>query len=243
VCGWTSAGRATAGVLGLTGHYCHVTRAGPTSGSLSIDLTKGTFFDHERTQGGGVLDLINRELGGRHADAVTWLQREGLLPTEGDASGGFRQRREVAVYDYTDDRGDLRLQVVRYDPKAFRQRQPDGKGGYEWNAKGVPLLPYRLPELIEAVAAERPVFILEGEKDVDAARAIGVPATCNAGGAGKWRREHARYLRNAEVVIVPDNDPAGADGSGARCSRYEIQFMAQQLSAHSGLRCGQVIVA
>jgi hypothetical protein len=31
----------------------------------------------------------------------------------------------VATYDYTDDKGGLLYQVVRYEPKSFRQRRPD----------------------------------------------------------------------------------------------------------------------
>src|SRR4051794_31574504 len=30
-------------------------------GSLSVDLKKGTWFDHEADEGGGVLDLVTRE--------------------------------------------------------------------------------------------------------------------------------------------------------------------------------------
>jgi putative DNA primase/helicase len=36
-----------------------------------------------------------------------------------------------------------------------------------------------------------------------------IPSTCNAGGAKNWRAEHSAYLRGAEVVILPDYDPAG----------------------------------
>jgi hypothetical protein len=42
-------------------------------GSLSIDLPKNVFFDHEANTGGGILDLIVRERGGTHADAERWL--------------------------------------------------------------------------------------------------------------------------------------------------------------------------
>ena len=55
------------------------------------------------------------------------------------------------------------------------------------------VVPYRLPEIQEAIASERPVFIVEGEKDVDNLTKLGIVATCNAGGAGKWRVEHAAY--------------------------------------------------
>ncbi len=68
-------------------------------------------------------------------------------------------------------------------------------------------MPYRLPELL--AEPTRPVVVVEGEKDADNLARIGVLATCNAGGAGKWTAEHAEFLRGRRVVIVPDNDDAG----------------------------------
>jgi len=70
-------------------------------------------------------------------------------------------------------------------------------------------IPYRAPELIEAIAADQPVFIVEGEQKVDALAKWNLRATCNAQGAGKWTAEHAEYLRDADAVIIPDNDAAG----------------------------------
>jgi DNA primase len=68
---------------------------------------------------------------------------------------------------------------------------------------------YRLPELLEAVSAEKTVCILEGEKAADALAAIGVRATCSPHGAGKWRDGYAKHFAGADVVILPDNDAAG----------------------------------
>ena len=76
-------------------------------------------------------------------------------------------------------------------------------------AKDVRRVPYRLIELIEATAAGHPVLIVEGEKDANAAWRIGLPATCNPGGAGKWRDEFNEFFRGADVVLVPDNDEPG----------------------------------
>src|SRR5215469_16820431 len=42
------------------------------------------------------------------------------------------ERRIVAEYDYCDERGELLFQVVRFEPKDFRQRRPDGSGGWTW---------------------------------------------------------------------------------------------------------------
>ena len=73
------------------------------------------------------------------------------------------------------------------------------------------MLPYRLPELLEAASTGGTVFVVEGEKDANAAFEIGLVATCNARGAGKWVDEHSEYLRGADVVLVPDNDQPGRD--------------------------------
>lgn len=118
------------------------------------------------------------------------------------------RRQVVATYDYTDESGALLYQSVRLEPKDFRQRRPDGQGGWTWNLADVPSVPYRLPELAEAPR----VFVAEGEKDVDALAGLGFVATCNHGGAGKWRDEHTQALVSAsvpEVVVLPDNDAAG----------------------------------
>jgi hypothetical protein len=117
--------------------------------------------------------------------------------------------RIVATYDYRDEGGTLRFQVVRLrDPKSFRQRRPDGRGGWIWNLEGVAPLLYRLPELLAADPTEW-VFIVEGEKDVDTLWALGLVATTNPGGAGKWRPEFNRWLVGRRVVLLPDNDAPG----------------------------------
>lgn len=115
----------------------------------------------------------------------------------------------VAAYDYTDDAGKLLFQVTRHEPKDFRQRRPDGRGGWIADTRGIHMVPYRLPELAEAISLQHTVYILEGEKDVDnAVLALHVPATCNPRGAGKWGSCNIdRYFVDAHVVVIADNDP------------------------------------
>src|ERR1019366_455214 len=84
------------------------------------------------------------------------------------------------TYDYTDETGGLIYQVVRFEPKEFRQRRPDGKGGWIWSIKDIQPLFYRLRALLEALGEERMVFITEGEKDADTFWDWGVPATTNS---------------------------------------------------------------
>jgi putative DNA primase/helicase len=111
----------------------------------------------------------------------------------------------IAEYDYYDEQGVFLYQVVRYQPKGFRIRRPDGHGNWFWNLKGVRLIPYYLPEVING----QDVLICEGEKDADLLRNVGFCATCNPMGAGKWRKDYNQYFRGKDVVILPDNDDPG----------------------------------
>lgn len=94
------------------------------------------------------------------------------------------------VYDYTDENGELLFQVVRKPGKKFSQRRIVN-GEIVWDLKGVRRVPYRLKELLESMERDESVFICEGEKDVDNVRKLELTATCNPGGAGKWKKSIA----------------------------------------------------
>jgi hypothetical protein len=144
------------------------------------------------------------------------LRQRDLWPESGDRRDETSPRRRsgskgriVATYDYRDPEGELRYQVTRLEPKDFRQRRPDGKGGWIWKMAGVEPLPYRLPELLGDPVAM--VFVAEGEKDCDNLYGLGIVATCNHGGAGKWRDEISAWLQGRQICILPDNDASGRD--------------------------------
>lgn len=115
----------------------------------------------------------------------------------------------VARYPYRDEGGTLLFEVVRFEPKDFRQRKPDGAGGWTWKLGDVRRVLFKLPEVLAAVREGKPIYVCEGEKDVAALVCAGFEATTNAGGAGKWRPEYNEPLRGAEVVILPDRDEPG----------------------------------
>jgi DNA primase len=126
-------------------------------------------------------------------------------------SRDFKLGPIVETYDYPDESGDLLFQTTRHDPKDFRQRRPDGKGGWIWGTKSVRLVPYCLPELISAVKQRQRVYVAEGEKDVITAQALGLVATTNPGGAGMgWRSEYNSHFVGADIVVIADNDERGA---------------------------------
>ena len=117
-------------------------------------------------------------------------------------------RTVVSLYDYCKEDGILLYQVVRYQPKDFKQRRPDGNGGWLWNLQDVLRVLYRLPELI-AAPIDVTVYIPEGEKDCDALCELGLTATCNSGGSNKFTKDLREPLKDRHVVIIADKDEPG----------------------------------
>lgn len=199
-------------------------------GSMSVDLKTGQFYNHSEGTGGGVLWLIEAYKGLKGRDAVKWLVENGLADPQPErnrpAQQQDRQQGErakiVATYPYVDESGQKLFEVVRLEPKDFRQRRPARpddlpdkvRNGWVWSVKDIKLVPYRLPELIEARDSGAIIFLVEGEKDSDNLTKLGAPATTGPMGAGKWPFELTAYFEDADVVIIPDNDPQAQDKDG-----------------------------
>lgn len=125
----------------------------------------------------------------------------------------------VDTYPYYYADGTLAMEVLRYvddnGKKTFRQRRPDDdSGGWNWSTSGIEKPLYRLPQVIHAKEEGRPIYVVEGEKDVHSLEALGKTATTNPGGAGaegqnKWMPHHTSALAGANVIIICDNDEAG----------------------------------
>ena len=143
-------------------------------------------------------------------DAVVAALGLTMANLDGRERDAAPARKIVATYDYHDAAGVLSYQVVRFEPKDFRQRRPIDGGKWEWSTKGLRPLPYKLPELL-AADRSKPVWCVEGERDADNLIKLGLVATCNSGGAGKFRPELAEHFRDRVVIILPDNDQPGRD--------------------------------
>src|SRR5262245_43562515 len=122
------------------------------------------------------------------------------------------ERPVAAAFDYADEHGEVLYQSVKFsdglDPR-FMQRHPDGHGGWKWGIEGIRRILYRLPELMTAVTDGQKVYLVEGEKDGERLRDLGLAGTTNPMGAGKWRPEYSEMLRGVDVVIIGDNDEPG----------------------------------
>ena len=147
------------------------------------------------------------------------------------------------VYSYTDENGAELFQVVRLHyldgkpGKTFRQRVHDPKNPKANRDGFVNSVPaeirdttlYRLPNVIRAIAEGKPVYVVEGEKDVETLERLGHVATCNPGGAGKWREGYSRRLAGADVIILPDNDSKGNDYTGQNHA-YDVAIKLRNLA-------------
>lgn len=116
-------------------------------------------------------------------------------------------RSIVTTYDYLDEGGALLYQNVRFEPKDFRQRRPDGNGGHVWNLNGTRRVVYNLPELIKSSRQDW-TAICEGEKDVHTLAGLGFTAT-TSGGGDTWRPEFAKWFEGRLVAVFPHKDKTG----------------------------------
>jgi hypothetical protein len=161
-------------------------------------------------------------------DSVRWgcnhCNWSGPEKGTGKSNGGLDPHDDenfVAKYDYAG------FQKVRY-PKGhtppFRIRHRVGNK-WEWGAGDADTgVLYRIDEVNEAIAQDREIAVVEGEKDANNLWAIGIPATCNAHGASKpdqrpkWTKAHSEQLRGARIIVFNDNDPQGYAHAEATCS-------------------------
>ncbi len=177
--------------------------------SLSVNEAKGVFLRRSCGKGGDAFKFVMLLEGLTFPQAAEKLARRAGISLDGIKTTPPTQRREVCAYDYRDENDKLLFQAVRFVPKDFRQRRPDGKGGWVWNLQGVRLVPYRLGEVLNACNNGKRIIVAEGEKDCDMLAALGFTATCNPMGAGKWKDAYTATLTGAHVVIIADKDGAG----------------------------------
>lgn len=200
------------------------------SGSKPCPVCGGTDGDR-RGQGtrchgflssdGDWVHCSREEFAGRaqfEAKTTTYLHRaRGKCPCgeehargeDAPAQAPRRPRKIAQVYRYRDADGQVVHETVRFDdPKTFRQRRPLPGGGEAWDLRGIEPVLYNLPGLL-AADPEAAVWIVEGEKDADRLISLGLVATCNAMGAGKWRDSYSDALAGRHCYVLGDNDDPG----------------------------------
>lgn len=169
-----------------------------THGSISVIIDgdkAGSWFDHEHRIGGGLREFLERY----------------------DRAPPYASH-QVTRYAYRDEQGKLLFYVCRGQGKKFWQEQIDSKGKIirengKPTMRGARLVLYHLPEIVELKRNRNGhpprIYLVEGEKDADRLSTWCLLASCNPGGAGKWRDEYSPHLAGCDVVIIPDNDEVG----------------------------------
>lgn len=160
-----------------------------------------------------------RKASGKKATADNKASAADAPAPEVKPLSAYRKKRpskHVCYYEYQDETGavtfrvDRRVYTDEKGGKTFIQQHPNAKGGWDYGVSGagVTRVPFRLPKILAAAKDGKNVIIVEGEKDViNVEKCLGVVATCNPGGAGKWEKGWGRFFKGVgKVLIIADND-------------------------------------
>ena len=182
--------------------------------------------------GGFKIDRATGKYNAFKCGCATEEIREAIRPwsevlEESKANQKTVRPRQYREWIYCDRQGNSLIKVCRFD---------DGEGGKpkrwqeHWNGQkwvtglkgikraNIPI--YRYQEIREAIAQGKTIFIVEGEPCADALWNLGIPATTNIGGSGKWRESDTADLEDAQkIVLCPDRDQPGVKHMEARASQ------------------------
>jgi len=196
-----------------------------THGSMTLNLTEGTWYDFENQVGGGIIDLIKY----RNQDVATILKSFGYdqalpsdsllsvsgLPQNNTNKGNARSFSKVQMRELYSQA----IVKVQYSTNFWVMRFPDGHpikqkyAPFSMNLDGSWSLKRpegKLPIYYTDKAKDKPIIINEGEKAMRGAEAIYDGDVCTwHGGVNSWEKADWSPIYGREVWIWPDNDEAG----------------------------------
>jgi len=203
-------------------------------GSMCLNLSDGTFYDHEAGVGGGVIDLIKH----LNQDVNTVLKQFGhdlALQSNDSLLTGFSDspvakpksnvrsfsreqmvdlyRQAIVKLKYADN-----FMVLRFpEGHAIKQKYAPFTLGIDgtWSLKrpDSPLMPIYYTNK----HPDKPIVINEGEKALKGCEAIigdKLDSCTWHGGVNSWKKANWKPILKREVWIFPDNDKAGTDCAG-----------------------------
>lgn len=114
-----------------------------------------------------------------------------------------------AIYKYYDENENYLYEKIRFHDKDMLIGIYDHSTEYfQYGLNGRQKTLFHLPQLLKGIATGEKIFYVEGEKDVLTLESMGLIAT-TAGSTNDWKSEYAPYFKNADVVILHDNDAPG----------------------------------
>ena len=150
-------------------------------------------------------------------DVFDAVRERNLLPTTPKREEiSFTQHQPILEKEwlYRSEDGDILFTKRRYKTsdakgKTYSIHRVDAQGKRIAGLKDTRIVPYQLPELLDAKTAGRAIYLVEGEKAADALISIGAIATTSHTGAGSWPAEITQYFAGANIVVIPDHDEPG----------------------------------
>ncbi len=126
---------------------------------------------------------------------------------------GREKRRIEAIYNYVSINGNYAFTKIRLEgKKIIYGKLQNGRFtyglGHDVGRKSYKAIYGSVQALKKAVSEGRPIFIPEGEKDVDTLTKQGYTAF-TYGGVNDWQSDFAALVQGAEVFILADNDEPG----------------------------------
>jgi len=198
---------AVAAVLGgvVRGNDVHA----PTPGHSKRDRGTVVTIDPDAPDG----CVVHSFNGGDALAIKDELRRQGVLPPREQRRSGVSPKwREAGTYVYADATGNVLYRTTRREAtgeaKRFVAERWDS-GRWVSGLGDVERVPYRLPEVLAAIAAGQTIYFAEGERKADKLASMGFAATAIAFGANGWKPEYGPVFAGATVVILPDNDVPG----------------------------------
>lgn len=204
---------------------------GAPGDSFSINTESGQWADFATDErGGDPVSFVAAQEGIGQGEAARLIADELGLSSPAPLARKSKELQECPIdwnnpsrmYSYYYPDGVHAFDVLRWEKPGHRKAIRQSKGYDETGQRirhnqGTELVPYNLIGMTgrPAVLDSGFVVVVEGENKADALIDLGICATCNPGGAGKWKAEYAAHFQGKAVVILPDNDKAGKDHAEA----------------------------
>lgn len=164
--------------------------------SMSVDQKDDgswVWYCHSCQEGGNIINYMMKKYNLQKQEAIAKLTDKFNL-------GNTRRNSEViAEYPYHDEEGKELFRVVRFEAKDFKVKHRVNNS-WKWDKKGIREVLYNLPEVIKSET----VWLVEGEKDVENLKKLGIVATTNPFGVSHWRHVYASCFKDKRVFICLD---------------------------------------
>ena len=155
-----------------------------------------------------------------------------------DAIKAYGRGSPDRQWSYVDADGVEVGRIARWETAAGKEIRPVAKfpDGWRHAAMPEPRPLFNLPALL--ADRDSVVYVVEGEKCVDALTALGLLATTSAGGSQAARLTDWTPMAGRRVVVLPDNDDAGWKYAEPLSDSLENLHAAARVVALDGLPVG-----